>query len=312
MWLITNSGRDGTRAGRRIAAVLLPCVIAASAVVATRWLTIDMEADSPTARVGQPPDGNSLSRPDFYSWVQTDIRHDHAGLSTVVVAAEDKLLFNCGVVEDEPFAMNVIAVRAVFLTHLDEATTSGFEGLLDSPRAPVGPEPPLRVWGPRGTKEWMRRRLDHSLASSTSRRPFTVTELEEGPVAESNGLLVLAINVSDGHLAYVVTDPGGHSMLIATDVPPSRRLAGLSANVDVAIVRHTNERVAAEFFDRVRPGLAVLAPDGIPATVGGIREVYRGALQIVAPRPERIDVPVRPRSPGKLSAHVMRAAVPRL
>ena len=139
----------------------------------------------------------------------------------------------------------------------------------------------------------MRRRLGHSLTVRASRRRFTVTELEDGQIAEGDGVLVRAIGISDSHLAYLVTDVGGHSLLIATDVTPSHRLAGLSRDVDVAIVRHTNERVAAEFFDGIRPRLAVLAPDGIPATAGGIRELFRGTLQIVPPRPQRIDVPVR-------------------
>ena len=194
MWLTTDLEREGTvrkgpgcetvvsqrPAGSRIAAVLLWSVSAASAVAATTlWLSADVRAG----------EGHPLSQPGFYSWLQTDIQHDHAGLSTFVVAGKNRFLFNCSLAEDQPVAKIASGVGAVFLTHLDDATTSGIEWLLDSPRARVDPESPLRVWGPRGTREWMRRRLGDSLTGRASRRPFTVTELEEGPVAESDGLL---------------------------------------------------------------------------------------------------------------------------
>lgn len=236
---------------------------------------------------------DALSKPGFYAWLQTDTRSDHAGLSTVVVVGESRFVFDCGLLTDEPAATTGGVVRAVFLTHLDDATTTGIERLLDSPTADGKAEAPLRLWGPQGTREWMRRRLWGPLTGRSSGRQLTAVDLDEGPIAETEGLVVLAIAASDGHFAYVVTSKDGQSVLVATDVTPSRRLTGLSRDVDVAIVRHTDERSAAEFFNAVHPRLAVLVPDGMPATAGGIREIYRGAVQIVPPGPQRIDVPVR-------------------
>ena len=240
-------------------------------------------------RAGQ---GDARSEPSFYALLQTDKRHDHAGLSTVVVAGKNRLVFDCGLTEDETATENGDGVRAVFLTHLDVATTSGFERLFESAGRNVAAESPLQVWGPRGTREWMRQLHGDVHTRGSSRRRITVVDVGEGQISESDGLTVFAIAVSDGHFAYRVAYDG-RSVLIATDVTPSAHLVGLTREVDVAIVRHTSERSAGEFLTLVRPRLAVLASDGVPASVAGIREMYRGPLRIVPPGPHRVELSSR-------------------
>jgi len=287
---LTNRKAHLPRAARRITRRCRWLICAVGAIAATLSLVTGLRASQ----------WDTGSPPGFYALLQTDKRHDHAGLSTVLVAGKDRLVFDCGLTEDDATSQqNGDAVRALFLTHLEVATTSGFERLFESAGRSVAAESPLQVWGPRGTREWMRQlHGEFPTAGSSRRRQITVVDVDEGQISENDGLTVLAIAISDGHFAYRVAYKG-RSVLIATDVTPSAHLIGLTQEVDVAIVRHTDERSAAEFLTLLRPRLAVLASDGVPASVAGIREMYRGALRILPPRPNRVDLSsanVQPRS----------------
>jgi hypothetical protein len=235
------------------------------------------------------------SSQDFFAQIQTDTRSDNPGVSTVVVVGGRRFIFDCGLPGIGSLAdvgSSVSPVSAVFLTRVDEMTTSGIERLLTAEGVNSASEPPVRIWGPRGTRDWMLASLGDSAARESPRRPFTVVDVDEGSIFEAGGLLVLALTVSDGTFAYRIAYDG-RSMLIATDVTVSEHLIAATRAVDVAIIRHTDGAVAARLLERIRPRLAVLAQDGIPASVTQIREDYRGALHIAEAGSERVDVPAR-------------------
>jgi len=234
------------------------------------------------------------SNQDFFAQILTYTRSDNPGVSTVVVAGGRRFMFDCGSPGNDSIedGSSLSPVSAVFLMRLDEMTTSGIERFLTAEGASSASEPPVRIWGPRGTRDWMRARLGDSAARESPWRPFTVVDVDEGSIFEAGGLTVLAVTVSDGTFAYRVAY-GGRSMLITTDATVSEHLIAATRAVDVAIIRHTNGAVAARLLEAVRPRLAVLAQDGIPASVAQIREYYRGSFHMAGRGSERVDVPAR-------------------
>lgn len=85
---------------------------------------------------------------------------DKAGISTLVEAGGERLLFDAGRgsmqrLVQAGFPMN--AVTKLFLTHLHSDHVIGVPDLMLSPWA-AAPEPkvPLEVWGPPGTRDMMR------------------------------------------------------------------------------------------------------------------------------------------------------------
>src|SRR5215831_14381510 len=72
---------------------------------------------------------------EFSIALSTDER-DRPGLSTLVVAGSNRLMFDCGVVEPAPAGGAApLAVTALFLTHLDTTTADGVDPACRTARA---------------------------------------------------------------------------------------------------------------------------------------------------------------------------------
>ena len=138
---------------------------------------------------------------------------DKAGISTLVEAGGERLLFDAGRgfmqrLVQAGFPMN--AVTKLFLTHLHSDHVIGIPDLMLTPWA-AAPERkvPLEVWGPDGTRDMMRhleeafafdihmrRDVDESFSPDGIR--MVPHDVQVGKVYEKNGVAVTAFLVSHG------------------------------------------------------------------------------------------------------------------
>ena len=178
---------------------------------------------------------------------------DKAGISTLVEAGGERLLFDAGRgfmqrLAQAGFAMS--AVTKLFLTHLHSDHVVDVPGLLLLPWS-AAPERrvPLEVWGPDGTGDMMRhlqeafdfdihmrRDVDESFSPEGIR--VVSHDIPEGKVYERNGVTVTAFPVTHGLVkpsyGYRV-DYGGRSVALSGDTSPSENLVVNCKGVDVLI-----------------------------------------------------------------------------
>src|SRR5262249_51266839 len=174
---------------------------------------------------------------------------------------------------------------ALFLTHLETTKDDG------SGRAPTAicTAPPLRVWGPPGTRERMLQTAGDRALDDTQGRLFAVIDVQEGVVSETGNVTVAAIEMAPSRFAYRLGFEG-RSVLIASDVVYSEHFVARSQGVDIVVFRHSDVTETVRLLQRIRPRLAVLSPDGRPATVAQIREQYAGAIQLFGAGAHQIHV----------------------
>jgi ribonuclease Z len=174
------------------------------------------------------------------------------GISTLVIAGTERLLFDAGRGTTTGLArggINSADVTRIFLTHLHSDHVVSLPELLISPWAFDGRRVPLRVWGPAGTRAMMqhfqdalafdihvRRDLDEKFPADGVR--VESTDITEGVVYESNGVSVRAFLVDHGPVqpafGYRV-DYRGRSVALSGDTKPSEGLIKATAGVDVLI-----------------------------------------------------------------------------
>ncbi len=174
------------------------------------------------------------------------------GIGTLVVAGEERLLFDAGrgiTTGMMRAGVNPAEVTRVFLTHLHSDHVISLPELLLSPWASQGRAVPLEVWGPAGTRAMMRnfeealafdihvrRDVDEKFPAAGVR--VVTTEIREGTVYESNGVKVTAFLVDHGPVkpafGYRV-DFGGRSVAISGDTGPSANLVKFTAGVDLLV-----------------------------------------------------------------------------
>jgi len=178
---------------------------------------------------------------------------DKAGISTLVEAGGERLLFDAGRgfmqrLVQAGFPMN--AVTKLFLTHLHSDHVIGIPDLMLTPWA-AAPERkvPLEVWGPDGTRDMMRhleeafafdihmrRDVDESFSPDGIRT--VAHDIQVGKVYERNGVTVTAFLVSHGLVkpsyGYRV-DYAGRSVALSGDTSPSDNLVAACKGVDVLI-----------------------------------------------------------------------------
>ncbi|HEX8027456.1 MAG TPA: MBL fold metallo-hydrolase, partial [Vicinamibacterales bacterium] len=178
---------------------------------------------------------------------------DKAGISTLVEAGGERLLFDAGRgsmqrLVQAGFPMN--AVTQLFLTHLHSDHVIGVPDLMLSPWA-AAPERkvPLEVWGPAGTRDMMRhleaafafdihmrRDVDESFSPDGIR--IAAHDIEVGKVYEKNGVTVTAFLVTHGlvkpSFGYRV-DYAGRAVALSGDTSPSDSLVAACKGVDVLI-----------------------------------------------------------------------------
>jgi ribonuclease Z len=178
---------------------------------------------------------------------------DKAGISTLVEAGGERLLFDAGRgfmqrLVQAGFPMN--AVSKLFLTHLHSDHVIGVPDLMLTPWS-AAPERrvPLEVWGPDGTRDMirhleeafafdihMRRDVDESFSRDGIR--MVAQDVKPGKVYEKNGVTVTAFFVSHGLVkpsyGYRV-DYAGRSVALSGDTSPSDNLVAVCKGVDVLI-----------------------------------------------------------------------------
>ena len=228
---------------------------------------------------------------EFLVQVLTSGRADAPGISTVVVAGEQRFVFDCGMTQVEWLSAAVadpVPVAALFLTQLGPLTSAGLDRLLTYRTTEPDAGLPFRIWGPPGTSDRLRRFANHGVTTGAG-EPFTPIDVREGVLSESGGLLVTAIELADTKFAYRVSYHR-HSVLIATDATFSPHLARLSRGLDVAVIRHSEGAEAARILDTVQPRLAVLSRDGTSTTTAQLRQRYAGPLHVVDEGTLTIDV----------------------
>ena len=213
---------------------------------------------------------------------------DKAGISTLVEAGGERLLFDAG----RGFMQRLVqaglpmnAVTKLFLTHLHSDHVIGVPDLMLTPW-PAAPERkvPLEVWGPAGTRDMirhleaafafdihMRRDVDESYSADGIR--MVARDIREGKVYEKNGVTVTAFLVTHGLVkpsyGYRV-DYAGRSVALSGDTSPSDNLVAVCKGVDVLI----HEAIDPEVLRRLVPDKsrvdAIVARHTTPAQAAAI------------------------------------------
>lgn len=169
------------------------------------------------------------------------------GISTLVVAGPEKLLFDAGrslTTGMTRLAVNPVDVTKIFLTHLHSDHVISLPELLLFPW-PQGRKTPLEVWGPTGTRSMMQKLQEAFVFDIRNRRHLlpvdgvnvVATDIREGVVYESNGVKVTAFLVDHSKapaFGYRI-DFRGHSVAISGDTKPSENLVKFASGVDVII-----------------------------------------------------------------------------
>jgi ribonuclease Z len=177
---------------------------------------------------------------------------ERLGIATLVVAGDEKLLFDCGrsvTTGMARLAINPVDVTKVFLTHLHSDHVAALPELYLFPWASQGRRVPFQVWGPAGTQSMMehlqkafefdihvRRDVDEKFSPEGIKT--VATDIRQGVVYEANGVKVTAFLVDHGPVepafGYRV-DYRGHSVVMSGDTKPSDNVVTFSRGVDLLI-----------------------------------------------------------------------------
>lgn len=219
------------------------------------------------------------------------------GPSTLVEAGGEKLLFDAGrgaLLRLSQLKPPVKEVRTVFLTHLHSDHIVGLPDLWLTGWLIGRTEKPLRIWGPRGTRDMMTH-LDRAFQYDIRVRCYDdrlhpegvavlAEDIKEGLLYEHNGVLVTAIEVDHSPIypafGYKV-EYNGRSVVISGDTRFSQHLISCARGADVimhevigadliraqsphnpealerVIAHHTTPEQAGEIFTRTQTRLAV-------------------------------------------------------
>ena len=242
------------------------------------------------------------------------------GPSTLVEAGDQKLLFDCGrgtIQRTHQIYPDATDIDKLFLTHLHSDHITGLLDLWITGFLYDRKENPLRIWGPKGTKQMIyhiEQAFEVDLKSRTFFKPNTglrliVTEIEEGFIYEDNEVRVTPFEVS--HLTRIGepcfgfrVDYNGKSVVISGDTRYCENLFKYSVGVDLLIHEvaaiplddgvedrynhivtvHTTPEEAGEIFSKLKPKLAVFNHVALFRGVSDeevmmrTREIFDGAL----------------------------------
>ena len=174
------------------------------------------------------------------------------GISTLVLAGPEVLLFDCGRGVTTGLSRSGVAavdVTKLFLTHLHSDHVMAIPELYLTAWGSEGRNTPFRVWGPPGTQAMMghlqqafaydihvRRDLDEKFPAEGIR--VVATDIRQGVVYDANGVRVTAFLVDHGPVkpafGYRV-DYRGRSVVLSGDTRPSDNLIKFATGVDLLI-----------------------------------------------------------------------------
>jgi ribonuclease Z len=177
---------------------------------------------------------------------------ERLGISTLVIAGDERLLFDAGRSLTTGLArlnINPASVTRVFLTHLHSDHIVSLPELLLFPWASQGRTAPLQVWGPTGTRAMMERlqeafafdihvRRDVDERFSPEGVRVLATDIREGVVYESNGVKVTAFLVDHAPIEPAFgfrVEYRGRSVALSGDTKPSDNLAKAAQGVDLLV-----------------------------------------------------------------------------
>jgi ribonuclease Z len=203
-------------------------------------------------RVKASSDGSTLKVIILGSGGGPPVNLQRFGISILVEAGNEKLLFDCG--RGVAFRLAESGIRLgeidkVFLTHLhSDHIISVPDLLLAGWGVDHGRTTPFRIWGPAGTRSMMDRLQEayafdiqiRELNEKWSKQGISVesTDINEGVVYEKAGVMVTAFLVDHGPVkpafGYRV-DFRGRSIVMSGDTRFSENLIKFSQGVDVLI-----------------------------------------------------------------------------
>ena len=180
------------------------------------------------------------------------INAQRLGISTLVEAGSETLVFDCGRGSSAGLSrlgIPIAEVRKVFLTHLHSDHVVGIPELYLFPWASANRKLPFEVWGPTGTTSMMdhlrrafafdihvRRDVDEKFPAEGIR--VIAHDIREGVIYQSNGVKVTAFAVDHRPVTpsfgYRV-DYGGYSVVLSGDTRPSENLVKFAQGADVLI-----------------------------------------------------------------------------
>jgi ribonuclease Z len=217
---------------------------------------------------------------------------DRSGISTLVEANGEKLLFDVGPGTNQRLyqsGINPKDISKIFLTHLHSDHIAGLPDLWITPWFLLGRDHGLELWGPDGTDEMvqgMRAMFGHDLNARVNKfNPIEYLAIKthivgNGIVFEDNGVTVTAFAVehADGNPAFGYRiDCNGQRVLLSGDTTLNENLIkqGIGADLIVhnviafsdrlsempemkgVLAKLTTPEQAAEVFKRTNPRLAV-------------------------------------------------------
>jgi ribonuclease Z len=222
------------------------------------------------------------------------------GPSILVEAGGLKFVFDVGRGATQRLAqLNVPfpAITGVFLTHLHSDHVVGLPDLWLTGWLVGNRTLPLRLWGPAGTVDMARHleaafTFDVQIRIADDKAPasgglLAATDVGEGPVYDSDGVVVTAFLVDHGPVRPALgyrLDYRGHSVVLSGDTRPSANLIAHAVGVDLLIhevsaataadiaanpatrrvlAHHSSPLEAAEVFTRTHPALAVYSHIGL-------------------------------------------------
>ncbi len=186
-------------------------------------------------------------------------RLDRFGPSTLIEAGQTRLLFDCGrgtMQRIHQIDQNASKFDKLFLTHLHSDHTTGIPDLWITGYLRKRYENPLRIWGPKGTKQMIHHikkaftvdlkvrtdlRSHYGHNASNTGLEMNVEEIEEGINFEENGVLVTPFRVnhhdvySDEPSFGFRVDYGERSVVISGDTCFCENLVKYSEGVDLLV-----------------------------------------------------------------------------
>ena len=219
------------------------------------------------------------------------------GPSSLVEAGEEKLLIDAGrgaIQRLMQLKHPIREVRSIFLTHLHSDHVVGLPDLWLTGWLNGRPETPLRVWGPRGTRDMMKYldlafNYDIRIRSFDDRLPpegavVLAEDIEEGIIYDASGVSVTAFEVDHAPIQpafgyridyigrsvvvcgdtrfseHLISCAMGSDVLIHEVIAPDLmrgRFGGSSEAMERVIEHHTVPEKTGEVFARANPRLAV-------------------------------------------------------